>query len=170
MQLQQIGYFSKTHGVKGQLVLRAERDFDANGLQALFVDNGGNAAPFFVSALTQGGAGHFVSLEDIDTVEKAKTLVGKAVLVEASLVKPEEVVNDWTGFELHDHRLGNLGAILEISDNGAQLLASLQYQGREVILPLADALIQEVDTTQRVIRYNAPEGLIEVYLEGDGEK
>lgn len=170
MELQQLGYFSKTHGVKGQLVLRPERDFDSERTKALFVEVGGAKAPYFIAELSDVGNNVLVKLEEVDSVEKARVLVGKAVYLEVSLFLKEEEEEDWTGFELVDKQFGSLGRIRELSDNGAQVLASLHVKDREVILPLAEELIEKVDATQQIIFYNAPEGLIDVYLGGEGEK
>jgi len=38
--------------------------------------------------------------------------------------------------------------------------------GKELLLPVTDEVIVLVDRTQKTIEVNAPEGLIELYLEG----
>lgn len=164
MELALLGYFSKTHGVKGQLLLRADHDFDAQGTRALFVDQEGSRAPYFVVELRAGSSGYLVELEEVNSVENARALVGKAVYIEAALLIAEEEEPDFTGFELVDAQYGSLGTILELSDNGAQVLASLRHGDKEVILPLVEAFIERVDEEQKKIFYTAPDGLISLYL------
>lgn len=163
MELSLIGYFSKTHGVKGQLVLKSDAGFDPHTLKVIFVDTAGAKAPYFLTEIKEMGSGLVLSIEDIDAVEKARPLVGREVFADASLVDEEEEPA-LLGFELIDSHFGSLGNIEEISDNGSQVLVSLNYKGREVILPLVDEFIVKVDEEAKKLFFNAPEGLIDVYL------
>jgi len=164
MELSPIGYFSKTHGVKGQLILRTESDFDLETLKVLFVEAAGAKAPYFLSAFKENNTGIIISLEDIDAVEKAKLLLGKKVFIDAALISEEAAETDILGFELIDKQHGSLGAIISTSDNGQQVLVSVNYKGKEVILPLVEEFIEKIDETEKTIFFNAPDGLIDVYL------
>ena len=39
------------------------------------------------------------------------------------------------------------------------------YKEKEIILPITDDFIEEINETTKIIKYNAPEGLIDLYLE-----
>ena len=41
MEFSSIGFFTKTHGVKGHLILREEADFEVEGLTAFFIEADG---------------------------------------------------------------------------------------------------------------------------------
>ena len=69
------------------------------------------------------------------------------------------------GFELIDSSFGSLGNILEVNDSGPQVLVNILYKEKEVILPLIDEFIESVDHEQKKIRFKAPEGLINLYLD-----
>jgi 16S rRNA processing protein RimM len=60
---------------------------------------------------------------------------------------------------------GSLGKIMGVSDNGEQVLVTLRFKDREVILPVVEDFIDKVDEEKKVLYFNAPEGLIDVYLE-----
>jgi 16S rRNA processing protein RimM len=164
MDLENIGYFSKTHGVKGHLILKSDREFYFEEVTALFIELSGNKAPFFISEINETNTGLTVLLEEIDSVEKAKPLIGKKVFIDAKFLSEEEENTDWVGYELIDATHGSLGKVLEVSDNGAQLLVSILYKEKEVILPLAEEFIEAVDETSKIIKFKAPEGLIDIYL------
>ncbi|MCE3229836.1 MAG: rRNA processing protein RimM [Bacteroidetes bacterium] len=165
MDLKEIGYFSKTHGIKGHLILKSDLDFFFEEVNAFFIDSGGSKAPYFVSEINDTNNGIMVLLEEISSVEKAKTLIGKKVFIDSQFIAEQEDNIDWVGFELIDSIHGSLGEITGVSDNGHQVLVSLLHKNKEIILPLVDDFIENIDETARKIFFKAPEGLIEVYLE-----
>jgi 16S rRNA processing protein RimM len=165
MQLSGIGYFSKTHGIKGHLILREDQTLFTEGLKTFFIETSTGKAPYFVTELRDTIQGLMVKLEEVDSVETAKKLVGKPVFVETKFVDVKEESDDWKGFELIDKEHGSLGIVTGSSTNGSQDLLSFEYRGREVILPLAEEFIEKIDEATKKIWFNAPDGLIDIYLE-----
>jgi 16S rRNA processing protein RimM len=165
MEFSSIGYFTKTHGVKGQLILRDEEDFETQGLTAFFLDADGGKAPYFIEELTDAAQGLIVKLEEVDSIEQAKTFIKKTVYIESRFILEKEEEDSYIGFEVIDEQLGSLGLVTGTSDNGQQDLLSLSYKGKEVILPLAEELVLRIDEAAKIIWYRAPEGLIAIYLE-----
>jgi 16S rRNA processing protein RimM len=145
--------------------LRTELDFDIEELRALFVEEAGGRAPYFVSEIRESGPGYVVTLEEVDQVEKARTLVGKKVFIATDLIMEHQPETDWIGYELADKTHGSLGKITGVSDNGQQVLVTLVYKGKEVILPLVEEFIESVDEAGKRILFDAPDGLIDLYLE-----
>ncbi|MGZ3918640.1 MAG: ribosome maturation factor RimM [Bacteroidia bacterium] len=164
MDLKEIGYFSKTHGVKGHLVLKSDKEFYYEEVNAFFVELAGNKAPYFVSEIKETNTGLTVLFEDINAIEKAKPLVGKTVFIDSKFLSEDGDNEDWVGYELIDSEFGSLGNILEVNDSGAQVLVSILYKEKEVILPLVDEFIESVDHEKKLIKFKAPEGLINLYL------
>lgn len=164
MEFVQVGYFSKTHGIKGQLILRLEKNFFVDEAKALLVESATGKAPFFISDIKENKAGLIIALEDINSLEKAKSLVGKKVFVEEKFIAAEDETPDLLGFELIDKTHGSLGNILEVSDNGHQVLVTVKLNNKEVILPLVEDFMESLDETNKKIFYNAPQGLIDLYL------
>ncbi len=164
MNLLESGYFSRTHGTKGQLVLKTSVEFVPEKVKVVFVELSGSKAPYFVAEYKMAASDLVLSLESIDSPEKAKGLVNKKVFLEESLVLPQ-TQEEFIGYMVHDLLKGPLGEVSELSENGAQQLMHLNYQGKEVILPMVEDFIQAIDHEKREIRYKAPEGLIELYLE-----
>jgi len=167
MEFVQVGYFSKTHGIKGQLILRLEKNFFIDEAKALLVETATGKAPFFISELKENKVGLIIALEDVETIEKAKTLLGKKVFIDEKLLAPEEEIPNLLGFELIDKTHGSLGNIIEVSDNGHQVLVTVHLRNKEVILPLVEDFIENMDENTKKIFYNAPQGLIDLYLNSD---
>ncbi len=164
MDLKEVGYFSKTHGIKGHLVLKSEREFYFEDVNALFVELSGNKAPYFISDIKETNTGITVLLEDVDAIEKAKLLVGKKVFVDSQYLSEEEEIENLVGYELIDAAFGSLGEILEVNDSGPQVLVSINYKEKEVILPLVEDFIENINHVSKKIKFKAPEGLINLYL------
>lgn len=165
MELIQAGYFSKTHGVKGHLLFRADLDFDKDKLKVVFLETSTGKAPYFIQEIKMSANQFVILLEEVDSVENAKKLIGKPVFIDSALVIEEEAGLDWDSFELVDKRFGSLGNILEVTDNGSQVVFVLNYKGREVLLPFVEDFVERIDEKGKKIFFNAPEGLIDVYLE-----
>lgn len=169
MELTQVGYFSKTHGIKGHLILKADKDFFVEEVKAVFIDSPTGKAPYFISEIKEANNGLILALEDVTAVEKAKALLGKAVFIDSALIDEQEEDFNWIGFELIDKNHGSLGNISGVSDNGHQVLLSIAYKGKEVLLPLVEDFIEKVDEEGKKLFFNAPEGLIDLYIAEDEE-
>lgn len=165
MDLKEIGYFSKTHGVKGHLILKSEAEFYFEEINAVFLETSGSKAPYFISEIKESNTGLIVLLEEVNAIEKAKLLIGKKVFIDSQFISEENPEEDYVGFELIDAHYGSLGQILEVNDSGPQVLVSILYKEKEIILPLVEAFIESIDTAKKKIQFNAPEGLIKLYLE-----
>lgn len=161
--LQQIGYFSKTQGLKGHLHLHIIQDFDIGNCVALMVELPAGQVPQFIDEFRESKKGFVVLLEDIDSIDKAKLLVGKKVFVKSELIF-EDNVPDYRGYRLIDKAFGEVGLIDGVEDTGTSLLLNITRDGKQILLPFNDDLIEHIDDENKQIHYLAPEGLIEMYL------
>ena len=165
-----IGYITKTKGLKGEVQVYFEYDEpEALPLDSVFAEINGKLVPFFVSAhkLQTNQTGNFY-FDDIDTIEKAETLLRKKLYLPNKL-KPtrdedEFLITDLKGFIVHDKTAGELGEITEIHEYPQQFVAAVQYKFKEILFPLNDDLIVEIDDQNNVLIVDLPEGLIDLYL------
>lgn len=164
MEVTQIGYFSKTHGIKGELVLKHSVNFTIEDVKAIFIETATGKAPYFVKEIKSSNNGLIVCLEDINSIEKAKSFVGKSVFIHSEFVDLTSQADDWIGFEVIDNIHGNLGKIINVNDSGSQTLVTINYNSKEIILPLVEDLIEKIDEDKKQIFYKSPEGLINIYI------
>ena len=164
-----IGYISKTRGLKGEVQLFFEfDDYKALELDVLFLEFDRKLVPFFVDSLKiQPNRTAYLFLEDVDHVEKAKALVRKKVYLPTSK-RPERDpddfrVTDLKGYAVFDRALGDMGVIREIHEYPQQYIATVIYQGNEVMFPLNDVLIVSIDKENKTLEVDLPEGLVDVY-------
>ncbi len=164
MKLREVGYFSKTHGLKGWLVLKQSLDFEAEQMNALFLKTSSGEAPYFLEDMKQTAGQLALLLESVDTVEKARLLLNKSVLVEEKFIVENESEN-FDGYKIEFSGLAISGNIVGIIDMPGNSLFDVSIKGKQVLLPYTDDFIVEIDAKRKRIEYNAPEGLLDVYLE-----
>lgn len=163
MNFTEIGYFSKTHGLKGELQLNITRDFDIENCGALIIKLNSGDSPQFISQFRENKNGFIVLLEEIDSVEKAKSFVGKKVQVKDEFVFEDEI-NPLIGYKLVDEKFGEVGVITDIDDTGTNPVFNVDHMGKQVILPYNDDFVTGIDDNKRIVHYKAPQGLIEMYV------
>jgi len=64
-----------------------------------------------------------------------------------------------------DQIKGPIGQIQEVIDNGPNVVLQVNCNGKEIMLPYNEELILGIDEVSKALNYNAPEGLIDMYLE-----
>jgi len=164
-----IGYITKTKGLKGEVQAYFEFDeFEDLDLNSLFLEINNKLVPFFTSSykLQANKTGYFY-FEDIDTIEKAAKLVRKKIYLPNSK-KPERdedefFYTDLKGFIVQDVKHGELGEIVEIHEYPQQYVAVVPYNFSEIMFPLNDEIILEIDEENAILKVALPEGLVEIY-------
>lgn len=165
-----IGYITKTKGLKGEVQLYFEfEDYQQLDLDVLFIEMNGKLVPFFVAAhklqTNQTGTFYF---DDVDHIDKAQPLVKKKVYMPLSK-KPEReddefYYTDLKGFIAIDETLGELGEIIEVNEYPQQFVATVHYKNRDVLFPLNEDFIIEIDDEENTLHLDLPEGLLDIYL------
>lgn len=164
-----IGYISKTRGLKGelQLYLEVENPQDYKNMESLFLEINQKPVPFFITKLLIQKNIVYIYVEDIDHIDKAQTLVGKAAYVLAKN-KPKNTNEDshkaLIGYTVIDEQQGELGTINAIQELPSQLIANMMYHNKEVLFPLNEQFLLEIDKKSKTIHVNLPDGLIDLYL------
>jgi 16S rRNA processing protein RimM len=166
-----VGYITKTKGLKGEVQVYFEfEEFEDLELDAVFLEINNKLVPFFTSVykLHANKTGYFY-FEDVDTIEKAEKLVRKKIYLPLSK-KPERaddddfLYTDLKGFIVHDEKLGELGEIIEVHEYPQQFIAVVPYRFTEIMFPLNEDIIKEIDEEEGTLLVLLPEGLIDVYI------
>jgi len=169
METEEIGYISKTHGLKGHVILRLNEliNIDEEGIKSIFLDINGSQVPYFVEECRPNNTGYIVKLETIDTVDTSKKLIGKkAFALSDFILENDESLKEFIGYAIIDSKLGNIGNIADVDEKTDNAIIKVIHpSGVEIILPFNDDFIIEIDDDLKTIEFNAPEGLIEMYLQ-----
>jgi 16S rRNA processing protein RimM len=170
LHLIHLGFISKPFGFNGELIF-AIRDGEAEDYQNIkffFIELEGKPVPFFAEGLKMHKNDLIVKLEDVGTEAEAKKLSGKKIFVEDSDLTVSEVEQDWNslvGYEVIETAHGSLGLLQGIEEYPQQMIAHCLVNGKEVLFPLTEDFISEIDNEKKKLYLDLPEGLLDVYLE-----
>lgn len=168
-EVYKIGRIGKPHGVKGETTLQLSDDvFDRVDADYLVVETDGILVPFFFEEYRfRSDSVALVKFCDIDTLEQAKELTGCDVYFPRSLSDNDAEAMTWSaivGFQLVDAIYNKVvGEITAVDDSTLNVLFEVTTaDGREILVPASEELIQDVDTQQRAIYINIPEGILDL--------
>lgn len=165
---EKIGYFRKTHGVHGNVVLEFETQFEFSVEEAtrFFVELEGLLVPFFLADnglrfTTSKSA--IVDFNWVDSDKYAKRLIGNSVylLKEEIIDEPEENEELLVGFLLIDEMLGDIGIIEQVDDYSGNIVLTVNYRGNEVLIPYNPEITVSIDDTLKTVTLNLPEGMLD---------
>lgn len=165
-----MGSVTRTHGYDGKLQLFLDVDDPAayDGLQMVFVNIHQSPVPYFIESSFLKNNKLTVKFQDVDDEERAQALVGKELYLPLSALPKlsgnKFYFHEVVGFQVWDETFGELGIVAEILDYPGQALMQVFHDGKEVLIPMNDPVIVKVDRAAKKLYINAPEGLIDMYL------
>ncbi len=169
----------KAHGVKGELSISLYEPslFENYPFEMLFINPGGGPVPFFVTAFSFNVTKNLllVQLDGINDPGAASAFVAQEVfLASDALPSPKEkkfFTHEIIGFKAIDQQAGDIGIIEELLDLPMQQVFRILKDHKEILIPAVSDLIIEINREAKTVTVNAPEGLIDLYLnEGQNDE
>lgn len=165
IDLVKIGFISKTHGYDGVMKLSVEEEFQGaiQQSQFLFIDIESMRIPFLIQKL-HAGATFLCKLEDIDAKEIAVKYNSLSIYIERKYIKDtqaEESFKSLLGYLVHNQDQ-QIGILKDIQEFPQQLMGVILHKDQEILIPLHDDLIIEIEHEHKTIRLELPEGLLEL--------
>jgi RimM protein, required for 16S rRNA processing len=126
--------------------------------------------PYRVLGLrSKGGDIDLLTLSGITTKEAADQLSGRSVWLDKAYLEDEEAgdlidLHHFVGYELYDAQQGTLvGAITALDDTTLNTLLRVEPpSGGELVVPIADELIEHVEVGAHRLYLFIPDGLLEL--------
>lgn len=166
-----LGYIAKLHGFKGgvSLFLDVTNPDDYRGLDAIFIDINNHLTPFFIESMRLNARGFAIlKLEGVDDENTAKKILRKDVYLPAEILPELDGIqfydHEVVGFKVIDQQYGEVGEMQQVIDLKVNPLLQIDNNGKEVLIPLIEGVIQKVDREKKELHILAPDGLIELYL------
>lgn len=159
----------KPHGLKGEVTVSLNEDLpvDFAALESVFLAEKENRlVPFFITTASVRGYKAFVKFEDVDTPEEALKISKKEIYLPKS-TRPktgkgnfydDEVID----FDVTDEVHGLLGKVTDVIQTGANKLLAVNYNGKEILIPINTPLIVSVNKSKQKISVSLPEGYLNI--------
>jgi 16S rRNA processing protein RimM len=164
----EIGKIIKPHGIHGEISFTYTVDiFDTNALPFFIFEMDGIWVPFTVSEYRiKTDSTGFLILEGVNSEDEARAFEGLAIYVDKSVIATDEHSNlsleYFVGFQLIDVLQGKVGVITEIDRTTANALYVVEKEGGELLIPVADDYIREINHNLKEIVVKLPEGLLDL--------
>ena len=151
----------KSNGRDGELLISffdmAPEDIDLE--EPVFIEFDGLPVPFYFESFTQRGSSRaLVRLTGVRSLRDAEELAGAAIYVEDDLYEDEEEdLTGWTVLQADGTPAGTVSAHEDIPGNPC---IWVETGHGEVLIPLHEELVLEVDEEKQTLRMEIPEGLL----------
>jgi 16S rRNA processing protein RimM len=169
MEYIRIGRVINTHGIKGELKIRSESDFDAERYEkgnTVYILYEGKYIPFVCDTYRVHKGFPLVSFQDhkdINLVEKYKNC---PVFINAEdreeLEDGRHYIDDLIGMQVKDEAGNAIGEVIDVEETlGANLNLRIQRKGaKDALVPYVPAFIKDVDDEKGIIVIHVIEGLL----------
>jgi 16S rRNA processing protein RimM len=138
-------------------------------LESLFLEVKGQLVPFFVESIRVRGKKAIVKFEDVSSVEKAMQLKSCHLYLPTEVLPELEegkfYYHEIIGYTVVDEEKGTLGTVTSVYTLPQQELVAMDYQNVEVLIPLNEAIVLQVNREQKTLITRLPGGLLELYLD-----
>ena len=166
-----VGKIVKKYSFKGELLVKLDTDDPEQFLEmeSVFVEKHKNLIPFFIESISMHKSALLrIKFEDVSSEADAESLLGSELYLPLDLLPKLSgnrfYYHEIIGFTIVDVSFGTVGVVNGVNDSTAQALFEIDRDGTEVLIPISDDIIQDVDRNNRTITIQAPEGLIDIYL------
>ena len=164
-----IGRIIKPFGFQGEVKVLLDIEFEEGfDFEAFFILENGKYIPYFISEVKQLARPEHIILkiDDIDSKEAAEKLVKKDIYLPKDDLNLEDESLLWQqliGYRAMDEAIGELGEIENIYEMPMHEVAAVMYQGSEILIPLNEDVIASIDESKKIVYFNLPEGLLDIY-------
>jgi 16S rRNA processing protein RimM len=160
----------RTRGLRGEVVAELLTDFPErfeNLERLIAVAPGGERTDLLLEEHWLQGGRIVLKFAGYDSVESASALIGyEFAVTEAERMElPEDEYYEWelTGCRVETVAGESVGTVREVIRTGGVETLAVEREGaeRDHLIPLAEEICVEIDVERKLIRIDAPEGLLE---------
>ena len=165
-----IGKLGKPHGISGAFRFLLHRELKAKSKTPKYfmLEIKGSYLPWFIKSIEWTGFGEGIILfDEIINPEKAKQYTACELFmpekdVNTFFKKDAESLHELIGYNVSDQDAGELGLIIDVFENPGQVLLSINYNGKEIMIPFVDDFVLELNKRKKTILFSLPEGLLDL--------
>ncbi|SFD73997.1 ribosome maturation factor RimM [Thermophagus xiamenensis] len=165
-----IGVVAKPHGIAGEVAIRLSPEVVNYTFNPsfIFIEIDGGLVPFRVDSFRYKNEGVIlIKSPFLKTEGQIRSLMGFGIFL-----SPHEVIlepasldnlNAFKGFKVIDSRDGEIGEISGIQDIAGNPLFRVIQDSGEILIPVAEEFIAEINDKEKIIKVELPDGLLDLY-------
>lgn len=143
-------------------------DYLIDELESIFIEIDEQLIPFFITEIDYvNEETAIVGFEDIEDDRKVKEFVGCKLYLPNELMpedlEPSSDLHYLIGFSVIDSVFGDIGKISDIMQYSYNQILQITQGTKEILIPVSDEIIDEINIEKKIVKITAPDGLIEIY-------
>lgn len=162
-----VGVIANTHGIRGEVKIFPTTDdvkrFDY--LKEAYIAAGKEKIKVEVSSVRYFKNLVIVKFKGIDNINDIERYKGKDLLVTRENALPleegEYYLADIIGANVYTEDGNLFGSLEDVIETGANLVYSVQHEGKEVLLPVIDDCVKEVNVEEKKVIVHIMKGLLD---------
>ncbi|QCX01350.1 16S rRNA processing protein RimM [Aggregatimonas sangjinii] len=166
-----LGKIVSKYSFKGEVLAKLDADEPElyENMESVFVSMRGNLIPFFIDNCRLHKSSLLrIDFEEVKSEAEADTIMGSELYLPVSFL-PELKGNKFyfheiIGFAMNDAIHGDIGTITGVNDTTSQALFEVQKGEKQLLIPITDEIITEVNREKKTIFVSTPDGLVDLYL------
>ncbi|MCX6295661.1 MAG: ribosome maturation factor RimM [Bacteroidetes bacterium] len=165
-----LGYIARRVGNHGELAFILDVDDGSRykKLESVFIELNNSLVPFFIKKIQIKGTTATVSLEGIDSIDRAEELIKKSLYLPLTSLPPLKgkkfYIHELAGYTAIDKTFGEIGKITEVLDFPHQTILQIKHGENDILIPAKEEFIIAINRDSKTIELDAPEGLIDIYI------
>ena len=166
-----LGKVTRKFSFKGELIVFLDTDTPSHyyGLKKIFLKVDNSYIPYFISKISKYKNNSVrVKFEDVKNESEAMELINYEVFLPTEELPKLEgkkfYYHEVIGFKVIDINYGKIGEITYINDQTPQHLFVVKSSGKEILIPINDDFILDLDRINKIVNLKIPEGLLKIYM------
>lgn len=166
-----LGKIVSKYSYKGEVLVKLDTDEPEiyENMESVFVSLGNNLVPFFIQRCRLHKSNLLrIDFEEVIEESDADRIMGSELYLPLTFLPKLKgnkfYFHEVIGFTLLDDVHGDIGTIQSVNDSTSQALFEVQKEDKQLLIPINDEIITQVDREKRIIHITTPKGLVELYL------
>lgn len=164
-----LGTIVSKFSFKGEVLVKLDSDEPEmyENMESVFVEIGKNLIPFFIERCSLHKSDLLrIKFEDVSSESDADALMKHKLYLPLEFLPKlsgnQFYYHEVIGFEVIDENFGKVGKISAINDSGYQALFEIETPEKQVLIPVIDEFLKEVNRQKKQIIVKTPKGLLEL--------
>lgn len=166
-----LGKIVSKYSFKGEVLVKIDTDEPElyDNMESVFIALRNNLVPFFITKCRLHKSQLLrIDFEDVNSEDDADKVMGSKLYLPLSFLPKlsgnKFYFHEVIGFTIIDSKHGDIGIIQSVNDTTSQALFEILKEDTQLLIPINDDIITQVDRENKTIHVTTPEGLVDLYL------